>query len=373
MDRQHSMPPGDILQAVPWTSRSYRRLKPALREPAKSAGFTSAKSVHYARLQRVADGAPSPQRTLTDAHVDLTRRANARQSCEGVPRPLPASGRISQRQTAEGACLDEDTGLAAGRSSQKPATTHDYNLKETYASVARMPTTEHILLESDFRHVPDVRAARRVHARIEFRSRLRRRVLQLEIIDYYYLSVRSYSGAILLEYVLDLRFVDAPRRLRHIAWRWITFSLLLIALALGIASRIGSSATPWWQHDWLPVCVTVTVVWAFATLVGVYRTTEIVSLFSTYGAARLLECTGGLGTFRVFRGFMAKLAAHILLASAARRRTKAEHLRDEMREHLRLKENGVLTAGEYETAKVRILRQHSPAVQPPLARASTRL
>jgi len=57
----------------------------------------------------------------------------------------------------------------------------------------------------------------------------------------------------------------------------------------------------------------------------------------------------------------------------ARRRTKAEHLRDEMREHLRLKEIGVLPAEEYETAKVRILDQHSPAAQPSLARASTSL
>jgi hypothetical protein len=246
--------------------------------------------------------------------------------------------------------------------------------QKMYASVARMTTTEHVLLESDFRQVPDLQDARTVHARIEFRSPLRRRVLQLEIIDYYYLSVRSHSRSILLEYVLDLRFVDPPRRLRHIAWRWITFSLLLIALALGIAARIDSAATPWWQHDWLlPVCVTVIVVWPFATLVAVYRTTETVSLFSTHGAARLLECTGGLGTFRVFRPFMAKLAAHIRLASGARRRTKAEHLRDEMREHLRLKEIGVLPAGEYETAKVRILDQHSPAAQPSLARASTRL
>ena len=235
-----------------------------------------------------------------------------------------------------------------------------------------MPKTEHILLESDFRQVPHFRDARTVHARIEFRSRLRRRVMQLEIIDYYYLSVRSHSRSIVLEYVLDLRFVDAPRRLRHISWRWITFSLLLIAMASGIGSQFDPAATPWWQHEWLPVCVTAIGVWAFATLVGVYRTTETVSLLSTYGAARLLECTGGLGTFQVFRRFMAKLTVHIRLASGARRPTKAEHLRDEMREHLRLKEIGVLSAGEYETAKARILDQHSPAAQPPVARASTK-
>jgi hypothetical protein len=236
-----------------------------------------------------------------------------------------------------------------------------------------MPKTEHILLESDLRQVPDRRNARTVHASVEFRSRLRRRVLQLEIIDYYYLSVRSHSRKVLLEYVLDLRFVDMPRQLRHVSWRWLTFSLVFLALALGIALRIAHSATPWWQHDWLPMCVTVIGVWAFATLVSVYRSAETVSLFSIHGAARLLECTGGLGTLHVFRRFMVKLAAHIRLAAGARRRTKAEHLRDEMREHLRLKEIGVLSAGEYEKAKVRILDQHSPAAQPAVARGSTRL
>jgi hypothetical protein len=230
-----------------------------------------------------------------------------------------------------------------------------------YASAARMPNTEHILLESDLRQVPELRDARTVHASIEFRSRLRRRVLQLEIIDYYYLSVRSHSRTVPLEYVLDLRFVDVPRRLRHIAWRWITFSLLFLALASGIASRIDASATPWWQHYWLPLCATVILVWAFATLMSVYRTTETLSLFSIHGAARLLECIGGLGTLRIFRHFMVKLAAHIRLAAGARRHTKAEHLRDEMREHLRLKEIGVLSAAEYEKAKLRILGEHSAA------------
>jgi hypothetical protein len=235
-----------------------------------------------------------------------------------------------------------------------------------------MPKTEHILLESDLRQVPGLRDARTVHARIEFRSRLRRSLMQLEIIDYYYLSVRSRSRNKLREYVLDLRFTDAPRSLRHISWRWITFSLVFIAIALGIASRIDPSATASWQRHWLSVCISVIGVWAFATLVAVYRTTEKVSLLSTHGAARLLECTGGLGTFRVFRSFMAKLAAHIRLAAGARRCTKTEHLRDEMREHLRLKEIGVLSAGEYEKAKVRILDQHSSGEQPAIARGSTR-
>lgn len=227
-----------------------------------------------------------------------------------------------------------------------------------------MPTVEHILLESDSRQVPAARDARKVHATVEFHSRLRRRILQLQIIDYYYLCVRSQLGSVIVEYVLDLRFVDAPRRFRHISWRWIACSLALMVLASGIAWIIEASASPWRQNDWLPVCEIVIVAWASATLVGVYRTTETVCLFSIHGATKLMECTGGLGTLRSLQHFMVKLAAHIRLASGARRHAKAEQLRDEMREHQRLREIGVLSAGQYEAAKTRILDQHAPAKRP---------
>jgi hypothetical protein len=99
--------------------------------------------------------------------------------------------------------------------------------------------------------------------------------------------------------------------------------------------------------------------WVCVTLVGIYRTTETATLWSTHGAAKLLELTAGLGRVRLARSFMIRLAAHIRLSSAARRRMRTEHLRDEMREHLRLKELGVLSAEEYEASKVRILNEHS--------------
>jgi hypothetical protein len=223
-----------------------------------------------------------------------------------------------------------------------------------------MTATEHILLETDLRQVPDLREARKSHARVELNSRLRRRVLQLTIIDYYYLSVCARSRGRALEFSLDLRFVRTPHLSRQIAWRWLSASLVLIVLTAALATVNHASAPPWWRQHWLAVCGALAVGWAAATLVCVYRTTESVRLFSTYGAARLLEFTGGLGTFRAVRPFLAKLAAHSRLASSARRRTKAEHLRDEMREHLRLRETGVLSASEYEASKTRILSEHSP-------------
>ena len=221
-----------------------------------------------------------------------------------------------------------------------------------------MTATEHILLESDVRQVPDLRDARKSHGRVAVRSRLRRRVLQLEIIDYYYLSVRSRSGARGLEFSLDLRFARAPQLSRHIAWKWLAASLVVIVVPTLIATAIHASA--WWRQEWLPVSLAVATAWAGTTLVCLYRTTETLSLVSTCGAAQLLEFTGGPGTFRALRPFIAKLTAHIRLASSARRHTKAEHLRDEMREHQRLRELGVLSQSDYELSKARILGQHAP-------------
>ena len=221
-----------------------------------------------------------------------------------------------------------------------------------------MTATEHILLESDWRQVPDLRDARKSHGRIAVRSRLRRRVLQLEIIDYYYLSVRSRSGTRGIEFSLDLRFARAPQLSRHIAWRWITASVVVIVVPTLIATALHASA--WWRQEWLPVSLAVATAWAGTTLVCLYRTTETLSLVSTCGAAQLLEFTGGPGTFRALRPFIAKLTAHIRLASSARRHTKAEHLRDEMREHQRLRELGVLSQSDYEVSKARILGQHAP-------------
>jgi hypothetical protein len=60
---------------------------------------------------------------------------------------------------------------------------------------------------------------------------------------------------------------------------------------------------------------------------------------------------------------MAKVAAHVRLAGADRRSTKAAHLRDAMREHSRLKQLGVLREPEYESAKARILGRHFGSIR----------
>ena len=162
-----------------------------------------------------------------------------------------------------------------------------------------MRATEHILLESDERKVPALRTARKVHSRLRIQSKVRRRACELALIDYYYLSVRTWrSRRPVSQHVLDLRFVDPALRLsRHVARRSMIASAALAALAVVLAWWIGASSTPWWQHEWLPVLGGLSGLAVCAALVSLCRTTETLTLFSVCGRARLLELTGGGGSF----------------------------------------------------------------------------
>jgi hypothetical protein len=234
--------------------------------------------------------------------------------------------------------------------------------RQRQAGSLLMRATEHILLESDVRDVPELRKARKVHARVRIRSGLRRRMIELTLIDYFYLSVQiSGSRSARLQYVIDLRFVEpALRRTRHIAWRWMTVSAVLAALAVVVAWQISIAPIPWWQADRLAVAGSLVGFAACAVLVSIYRTTETLALYSANGHARLLQITGGLGTLRAVRKFSLRLVAHLRIAIAAGRPTHAEQLRDEMREHHRLLCAGVLSVEEYEGSKRRILHGHGP-------------
>lgn len=224
-----------------------------------------------------------------------------------------------------------------------------------------MQQTEHILLESDGYEVPQPGRAQKTHAELQCHSKLRRRGLNLAIVDYYYLAVRTAGAGLLREYVIDLRFADPSVRLtRHIPWRLIGSALALGSLAIFSAWRLGSSATSWKHHEWLLMCAATTALMVCMCLACAWRTTETLSVYSAHGRATLLAYTGGPGTLRTIHLFCRKLAAHIQLAVSARRSSKAEHLRDEMREHFRLKEAGVLSREQYEASKARILAHHTP-------------
>lgn len=223
-----------------------------------------------------------------------------------------------------------------------------------------MQAAEHIVLESDEREVPRFHSQRRVHATLQCRSRLQRRRLNLSIIDYYYLGVcmvRSLGPP--QEYVLDLRFVDPSFVLsRHVPWRWIGAALALTAISAACAMSDSVGALLLARHVAAPAYAALLASTALAYWLAATRLVETVSLHSINGRAALLEYRGGAGTLHRLRPFLVKLAAHVQLAAAARRASMAEHLRDELREHYRLKEAGVLAAETYDACKRRVLARH---------------
>lgn len=219
----------------------------------------------------------------------------------------------------------------------------------------RSQTSEHILLESEARDIPDRDRARVTHATLQCRSRLRMHRLELAIIDYYYLAVRTSRSGPGRDYVLDLRFVDSSiRATGHGPWK-----CLLVASVLASAVVV---SLYWWPHQLL-LRATAAGLAVCSGLVCMWRTADTLSLRSLHGGATLLEFTGGLGARRANRGFARKLAAHIQFAAADRNKGRAEHLRDEMREHFRLREAGVLSQEQYDASKARILAQHTPVRQ----------
>ncbi|HEU4529932.1 MAG TPA: hypothetical protein VFR59_02055 [Steroidobacteraceae bacterium] len=227
-----------------------------------------------------------------------------------------------------------------------------------------MAGAEHILLESDEREVPaDLRAARKLHARVRLRTGLLRRRVELALADYYYLGVRTWrTRGTVTEHVLDLRFIQpTPHLSTHVPWRSIGVAALLSLLCAGAFWWIGSAQAAWWEHPQFPATAILLGMSLGAWLVSAYRTTRTLTLRSVHGHAKVLELTGHLGSLRALRRFSQLLAAHLRAAIRARRKSRAEHLRDEMREHFRLKEAGVLSEEEYESGKARILATHAPA------------
>jgi len=222
----------------------------------------------------------------------------------------------------------------------------------------REPEYVRLETEPESRKIPHPRAARKTHARVDVPDLLRRRELRLEIIEYFYLVVRLQRARVVLsEYVVDLRFVDpAVEVKRHIALRCLVSALVFATLAVGIGLRIDSSASP---DNLVAACFILAGLAVASAVIGIYRTTETVTVYSCYGRAKIFEYTSTLGAIRILKPFLTRLAAHIRIAIAARRPSKAQHLRDEMREHFRLHQTGALSADEYETGKSRILAQHS--------------
>jgi hypothetical protein len=143
---------------------------------------------------------------------------------------------------------------------------------------------------------------------------------------------------------------------RRIAWKW-----LLVCVALGLSGAAALALPPEGVLSSSPatlagasaLCAAVGAFWLF-----VRRTTESLEFRSVHGQATLVSVVGGIGSARAGKRFFVELIRSINAAKHERAQQKQQFLRDEMREHYRLRELGVLSEEQYEQSKARILAEH---------------
>jgi hypothetical protein len=234
--------------------------------------------------------------------------------------------------------------------------------KQRTRSTAAPGRAEHISLESaDDLLAPLARQPRRkVRSSYKLRSPVRGYETEVAILDEHYVAVRSVRPHVQpTQYELDLRFVNArPVRVRRIAWFWLSLTAGFALLGAAALWSLWPVAGENWRN---PILLTALVTMAAslaAAFMFIRRTTESLEFVSVHGGITLVGVTGGIGSARAGRRFFVELIKNINAAKAARQQQRAQFLRDEMREHSRLRDLGAISAEQYEASKARILGAH---------------
>ncbi len=220
---------------------------------------------------------------------------------------------------------------------------------------------EHIHIEAEPGTVaaPPALRRRKVRSSYTLKSRLRGCETEIAILDDHYIAVRTVRpDAQQRKYEVDLRFANPkPVLVRSISWFWLGLCACLLLLAAGGLWFTWSDAARWSS----PIFLTALAALAAAsgtTIMFLRRTVESLEFVTMHGGATLVSVTGGIGSARSGKRFFIDLIKSINAAKAQRRQERPQLLRDEMREHHRLRELGVLTEQQYEQSKARILASH---------------
>lgn len=219
---------------------------------------------------------------------------------------------------------------------------------------------EHVCLESDELVFDGRCLGAPVGPSLTITSQLRGCMTELTVLEGHQLAVRTQRPQRPeRRYVLDLRFIDGePVTRRFIAWRCWLASVALAALA-GAGYRLAAmpEVAPW-LHMALPGSIGSLAAAVCIGMLALYRTHETIQLRSVHGRAVLVEITGSPGCSRSAAAFAAEMARRIDEARARVAQSKQRFLCDELHEHRRLLEEGVLAPDVYEAGKRRILRAH---------------
>jgi hypothetical protein len=220
--------------------------------------------------------------------------------------------------------------------------------------------SEHISLETDSAETRVPPRLDRAIASFELNNRARGVITEIEILEDHYVAVNIRRRAGVHSHNVDLRFVDPrPKAFRQVSWRWLYAALSLTAFTATVTLLFIYAQIPVVQQYGVSIAIATGTMAIICYLICYYRTAESLYFVSLHGRVPVIAITGNLGTFRKGKPGVAEVIRHINLARMHFRQPKAAHLRDEMREHSRLFEQGALTERQNSEAKVRILQAHA--------------
>jgi hypothetical protein len=214
------------------------------------------------------------------------------------------------------------------------------------------PST-HVLLESDERESA-ANGPLTVKERVELHDRVRRRETELTLYEQGLLKiVEKRRGRRVKSHKIDLRYLDPvpttrpyyPTRLLHTALGFAALAAIASVLAkLDVLFSIS-----------FPAALITGTTAVLVTTLFVYLSHEKISFHTLHGRACAVSLMAGLGVIRRFRAAMPKVARAIEQAEESIGEDTAIYLRAEMREHYRLRGEGVLTEEDCSECTGRIL------------------
>jgi hypothetical protein len=216
--------------------------------------------------------------------------------------------------------------------------------------------SEHIYMGSDNLNPDPQTAAKTMRERVELRNGVRRMATELTLYAEGFLkvapTVRGKRGDV---FRLDLHYLDPVPAVTKVIAKRSLYAALGCAAAAGCAFAL-RSVEPLEPFVWYAFAAAVAATLA-AVAAAVYRSHVRFEFATIHGRAPVLTLLANLGSIRRFRAFMPVLTSAIDEAAEAIGSDTAAYLRAEMREHYRLREDGVLDHEQCAAGTGRILAQ----------------
>ena len=215
---------------------------------------------------------------------------------------------------------------------------------------------EHIYIGSEDTTTNPAAAARTLRETIVLRNPLRHAGAELALYGEGFLKVTELNRGNAEEpFFLDLRFIDpVPQLERLIAVRWLATALGCGALTALAAFLMRFDAL----YVFAAVALAVAAVATATTLyVGLYLSHEKIRFCTLHGRVVVFELIANFGALKSFRAFVPILSHAVEEAAELIGTDTAAYLRAEMREHYRLRGDGVLDNDECAKGTGRILAQ----------------